>query len=143
MSATPLPQNAIYIFGNGNTSFEDFLRHYAEAIDRLLGAGEPQFILCDFRGIDTLAMEYLKTRSGNLRLLHVGERPRYLPDAFRTHVGEWQILGGYASDAQRDVAAIALCSHFLATDFNSDAQRKSGTQKNIERCLQLGKIQIL
>lgn len=87
-----------------------------------------------------MALEFLKTASAHVTLYHVGDRPRYLPDKFRTHVGEWQLVGGYKSDLERDHAAIDACTHFLAVDFNSDAQRKSGTQKNIDRCLVLGKL---
>jgi hypothetical protein len=133
----------IYLFGNGNTSWAQFQTIYVPAIESLLAEGEAYFMVCDFRGVDTLAMEFLKTQTPHVTVLHVGERARYLPDAFRTEVGQWQIVGGYASDAARDQAAIAQCSHFLAIDYNSDEKRKSGTQKNIERCLALGKLPIL
>jgi hypothetical protein len=42
----------------------------------------------------------------------------------------------------RDEAAIEACTHFLAHDINSDENRKSGTQRNIERCLELGKERV-
>jgi hypothetical protein len=79
----------------------------------------------------------------NVRVYHVGARPRYLPDKFRTQVGQWALLGGFADDAARDAAAIGACTHFLAHDINSDAARQSGTRRNIERCLELGKIRLV
>lgn len=133
----------LYIFGNGNLGLEQFLIQYCNPLRMLdfvsLGI---QFLLCDFRGVDTLMMEYLKTLTPDVSVYHVGEKPRYLPDRYKTQVSQWQQVGGFASDADRDAAAIAACSHFLAYDFNSDAERKSGTQRNIERCLELGKQRI-
>jgi hypothetical protein len=138
----------LYVFGNGNLSFQSFLELYAEPLDRLLHDRlqhdrELRVLVCDFRGVDTLVMEYLKCSTANVRVYHVGERPRYLPDAFRTQVSRWELVGGFSDDGARDAAAIVACTHFLAHDFNSDAKRKSGTLRNIERCLELGKTRLL
>ena len=97
------------------------------------------FLVGDFRGVDTLVMEYLKCRTSNVRVYHVGVQPRYLPDKFRTKVSQWELVGGFTSDEERDSAAIETCTHFLAYDANSNHARKSGTLRNIERCLELGK----
>jgi hypothetical protein len=132
----------LYVFGNGNLSFPAFLELYAEPLGRLLHDRELRVLVCDFRGADTLVMEYLKHATPNVRVYHVGARPRYLPDAFRTLVGQWELAGGFDGAAARDAAAIAACTHFLAHDFNSDATRKSGTLRNIERCLALGKTRL-
>ncbi len=101
-----------------------------------------EFIVCDFRGVDTLIMEYLKNESHNVSVLHIGEKPRYLPDKYRTKVNHWKIIGGFENDILRDKYAIENCTHFIATDFNSSEKRKSGTQKNIELCEALNKIKI-
>ncbi len=132
--------NVYYIFGNGNISWADFHTYYAAQLLALAADADNAFIVGDFRGVDTLALELLKTLTPRVSLYHVGERPRYKPDAFRTQVAQWTIVGGFASDAERDEAAIMACTHFLAIDFNSDAKRTSGTQKNIAHCLHLGKI---
>ena len=132
----------IYVFGNGNIAFSDFLSCYAAPLKNLFGNPEHHFIVCDFRGVDTLTMELLKSETGNASIYHMGTRPRYIPDRFQTKVSQWKFVGGFTSDMERDRAAIENCTHFLATDFNSDASRKSGTQKNIEKCLSLGKIKI-
>lgn len=132
----------LYVFGNGNLSFSSFLELYAEPLDRLKDDRDVRVIVCDFRGVDTLVMEYLKCSTANVHVYHVGERPRYLPDAFRTLVNQWQLVGGFDGDGARDASAIAACTHFLAYDFNSDAKRKSGTLRNIERCLELRKPRI-
>lgn len=136
----------IYIFGNGNLSFNDFLKYYVLPAEIYVGCVNCQdnveFILCDFRGVDTLMMEFLKTRTPHVTIYYSENTPRYLPDKFRTKVGEWKSMGGFDSDRSRDDAAIEACTHFLAHDFNSDSKRKSGTQRNIEKCLELGKTRI-
>jgi len=118
------------------------MQHYRQPVMDLLEKTDPHFVLCDFRGADVLTMELLKCVTPQVSVYHMGERPRYTPDPFRTRAGEWQFLGSYTSDKERDTAAINACTHFLAVDFNSDANRKSGTQKSIETCLKLGKIRL-
>ncbi len=133
----------VYIFGNGNISFDDFKKHYEESINRILESdNNAEFLLCDFRGTDTLAMELLKSKTSNVTVFHVGEKPRYFPDKFKTKTSEWKIIGRFESDEQRDAEVAKLCTHFLAKDFNSDEKRKSGTLKSIEYCLELGKIDL-
>lgn len=132
----------LYVFGNGNLSFSGFLKYYYEPLSRLEYGSDLHFIVCDFRGVDTMAMEYLKCSTPYVRVFHVGERPRYLPDKYGTMVNQWELVGGFRSDAERDASAMAACTHFLAFDFNSNAQRKSGTQRNIERCVELGKARV-
>lgn len=132
----------IYLFGNGNLSFTDFLQLYGEPIKQIGFGAEIHFTVGDFRGADTLAMEFLKCETPNVSVYHVGKNPRYLPDGFKTMVDKWNLVGGFSSDADRDNAAIENCTHFLAFDFNSDESRKSGTQKNIIKCLELKKIRL-
>lgn len=128
----------LYVFGNGNLGFDTFLARYVPGLERAL-ACDAAFLVCDFRGADTLTLEWLKDRTAAVTLLHVGERPRYRPDAWRTRVSEWTMQGGFASDAARDAAAIAACTAFLALDQNSDARRTSGTARIIEACLAAGR----
>ena len=131
----------IFIFGNGNLSFDDYLKYYKTPIFEILNKNNnTHFIVCDFRGVDTLTMELLKSLTPNVTVLHIGEKPRYLSDKFKTEVSKWNIKGGFINDAERDLFAINSCTHFLAFDFNSDEKRKSGTLKNIEICTTLNKL---
>lgn len=132
----------IYIFGNGNISFSDFKKNYEEIINLYLNKDDITFSLCDFKGVDTLTMELLKCVTSNVNIYHIADKPRYLPDKFKTKVSGWTVLGGFENDEQRDNEVIKNCTHFIATDFNSDFKRKSGTQKNIELCEKLGKIRL-
>lgn len=132
----------IFLFGNGNLSLDDFLRLYRAPLEATEGFAEASYLVCDFRGADTLAMEYLKHLTARVSVYHMGQRPRYLPDRFKTQVGGWSLVGGFASDAARDLAAMEACTHFLAHDFNTSPERKSGTLRNIQRCLQLGRVRL-
>ena len=132
----------LYLFGNGNLCFEDFLKHYYEVLQARVSEPGDAYIVCDFRGADTLVMEYLKHLSARVQVFHMGERPRYAPDKYRTKVSQWELVGGFASDAERDGAAIDACTHFMAHDTNSTAKRMSGTGRNIARCLELGKVRL-
>lgn len=133
----------IYVFGNGNISFSDFKMYYEQIMIRYVGNENVSFLVGDFRGVDTLTMELLKCDSANVTVYHVGDKPRYLPDKFKTKVNNWIILGEFQNDEERDLEAINQCTHFIAMDFNSDKKRKSGTQKNIEICEKLGKNRLL
>ncbi len=132
----------VYIFGNGNIKYSDFHKLYVRPIDRLLKDGNVEFIICDFRGLDTLVMEYLKSETKNVSVIHIGDKPRYIPDKFKTKVNEWQFIGDFKDDKSRDDYAIDKCTHFIAFDFNSNSKRVSGTLRNIEQCETLGKIKI-
>ena len=131
----------LYVFGNGNLPFERFIEDYLPSL-LALHPKKDRVLVGDFRGVDSLVMEVLKTRTSKVTVFHVGSRPRYLPDRYRTKVGAWEIRGGFDSDAARDAAAIAECTHFLGFDQNSNETRKSGTLKNIERCLELGRVRL-
>jgi len=132
----------IFIFGNGNLSFDDYLKYYKEPLLEIFKKNNPHFIVCDFRGTDTLTMELLKSLTPNVTILHIGDKPRYIVDKFKTEVSQWNIKGGFKDDLERDTYAINSCTHFIAFDFNSDEKRKSGTLKNIELCLIKNKIDL-
>jgi len=132
----------LYVFGNGNLAFSDFLSYYVPVLNLVLEIKDHQFLVCDFRGTDTLVMEFLKSRTQNVTVFHIGERPRYLPDRYRTDVSKWRLSSSFLSDRTRDDAAIAACDHFLAFDANSTEARVSGTAQNIARCLELGRVRL-
>lgn len=135
-------QLKIFVFGNGNLSFKNFFEYYQKPIDKILQKENPYFIICDYKGVDTLTMELLKCETPNVDILHMGESPRYSPDKYKTKVSQWRLVGGLQSDKERDIAAINMCTHFLAYDFNSNQNRKSGTLTGIETCLAQNKIDL-
>lgn len=133
----------IFIFGNGNLSFNDFIRHYVPVLENVYALLETEFILSDFRGTDTLAMEWLKSKTPNVTIFSVGDKAHYLPDQFNTFVPDWKLKNGFEHHTQRDTALVNACTHFLAIDFNSDQVRTSATNKSIRKCLQFNKIQLI
>ena len=133
----------IFIFGNGNISFDNFVEHYSNPLKPYLNNSDVEFVICDFRGTDTLTMELLKSISSNVTVCHIGEKPRYAPDKYKTKASQWTFKGGFISDEERDNYAIKYCTHFLAVDYNSNNKRVSGTEKNINKCLSMNKERLV
>lgn len=119
----------IYVSGNGNVTWENFHQFYIEPLKKL-NLSEYEFIIGDFSGTDTLMMEFLKDKSENVTILHVGKKPRYFANLFKTKAEEWKIIGGFTSDYERDQFGIEHCTHFLAADFNTDEKKKRDTKKH-------------
>lgn len=131
----------VFICGNGNITFEEFQEYYVNAINlTLTSLKNYSYILGDFRGVDTLVMEYLKDKTMQVEICHLFNKPRYFPDKFKTFVEDWKITGGFQTNAQRDRYMIEQCTHFIAIDKNTDQNRVSGTYKNIELCKKLCKM---
>ncbi len=124
-------------------SFDDFRGLYVLAIDSALERVATSWVVCDFRGVDTLTMEYLKTRTAAVSVFHVGAAPRYLPDRRHTHVDEWTIRGGFADDAARDQAALASATHFLAVDRFSTPKRPTATARLVDRAMAAGRVPLV
>jgi hypothetical protein len=125
----------IFITGHGNLSVSHFFDHYVPILEAHENA---HFHLCDFRGCDTLTMEFLKTLSTRVTIYHIGDFPRYKPDVWRTKVSSWTIKGGYTSDQDRDIAALSPCDHILALDLHSTPERLSGVGRNLKEAQQRG-----
>lgn len=68
----------IYVSGNGNVTWENFHQFYIEPLKKL-NLSEYEFIIGDFSGTDTLMMEFLKDKSENVTILHVGKNQDILP----------------------------------------------------------------
>jgi len=130
----------LYVFGPGRIGFEAFLELYLPPLQRL--EESDHVVVCDLGGTDTLAMEVLKDRTANVAVLHIGERPRYLPDRHKTKAAGWELVGGFADDNARDRAAVERCTHFLAHDLSPVPGRTSGTMRIMQLCHKLGKPRI-
>ena len=92
----------VYIFGNGNINYSDLEELYLKQIRQLVKKDNVEFMVCDFRGTDTLIMEFLKSESKNVTVLHIGDKPRYIPDKYKTKVSKWKICLLYTSPSPRD-----------------------------------------
>lgn len=132
----------IFICGNGNITFEEFEKYYINILKNI-DIENYSFILGDFRGTDTLTMEYLKDKTSDVEICHLFNKPRYTPDKFKTLVNNWEFKGGFKTNEERDYYMIRTCTYFIAYDKNTDENRTSGTFKNIELCKSSGKCQIV
>ena len=87
-------------------------------------------------------MEWLKCKSSNVSIYHLGHHPRYSPDLFKTCVSDWTFNGFFSTNLERDLAMVKDCTHFVGFDFNTDRNRVSGTYKSIQSCLKQKKIKL-
>ena len=129
----------LFLFGNGNISFNFFLEYYVPIINKAI-ENDLSFIVGDFRGSDVLIQEYLKDKTRKVEIYHCFDSPRYLADKFKTKVSSWMIKGGYATDLERDRAMINGCNFYFGVDLNSDHKRESGTLKNLKALSTTAKI---
>lgn len=119
-----------FISGHGNITFEEWLNQYKPSIDQAL-AEEASFIIGDFRGTDTLSMEYLKDKTASVTITHCFSNPRYKADTGGLLSNEWKYVGGFANDTERDT--------FMTENSDADiawirlGREKSGTAKNLKR----------
>ena len=132
----------IFIFGNGNISFERYLALYYPLIKKYIGNKKVEFVVCDYKGCDTLVIEHIKLHN-KVTIFHMLDKPRYKPDTYKTRCSNWNYIPGYETDEQRDFAACMYCTHFIAFDFNTSTNRVSATKRNILYCLELKKIRLL
>lgn len=119
-----------FISGHGSTSFEEWFLHYKPLIDKALFENS-EFILGDFRGTDVLTMEYLKDKTVNVTICHCFKKARYQVDTVGLFSADWQYVGGFQSDEERDA--------FMTQNSNDDiawvrsGKEESGTAKNLKR----------
>lgn len=119
-----------FISGHGNITFEEWLEYYKPLIDKALKENAC-FIIGDFRGADTLSMEYLKDKTALVTITHCFENPRYKVDVSGLLSNEWKYVGGFMNDTERDA--------FMTENSDTDiawiraGREKSGTAKNIKR----------
>lgn len=119
-----------FISGHGNVSFEEWLEYYKPQIDNAL-LENAKFIISDFRGADVISMEYLKNKTKQVTVYHCFEKPRYKVDVVDLQSKDWEYIGGYSSDSERD-KDMTNCS----TDdilWIKAGKEKSGTAKNLKR----------
>lgn len=119
-----------FISGHGNITFEEWLEHYKPLIDQALQE-EACFIIGDFRGVDTLSMEYLKDKTTSVTITHCFSSARYKVDIADLLSNGWQYVGGFANDIERDAYMTENSDIDIA--WIRVGREKSGTAKNIKR----------
>ena len=119
-----------FISGHGNLTFEEWLVFYKPLIDKALES-ESNFILGEFRGTDTLTMEYLKNKTTKVTVTHCFENPRYKVDTIGLASKKWIYIGNFQNDLERDTFMTENSDEDIA--WVREGRERSGTAKNINR----------
>ena len=127
-----------FISGHIDLSKNEFLMHYAAALEAAVGCPESTFVVGDADGADTYAQRFLAQRipRGNIIVYHMHEKPRNNPCHLPTR-------GGFRNHEAKD-AAMTLASDSDILWFRSEEEQKllygacyrkrtSGTEKNYIR----------
>lgn len=117
-----------YVSGHLDLTEEEFHAHYVPQIDEACAAG-CRFVVGDARGADLLFQRHAHARGLVVTVFHMFERPRH-------HVGDFALVGGFASDTERDEAMTAASSRDIA--WVRPGRERSGTAKNLLRRAQRG-----
>lgn len=116
-----------FISGHGDVTEAEFALHYKEKIDKAILKGH-SFVIGDFRGLDSIAQEYLsfvlgKDAPNRVTVYHMHKAPR-VNNGFPTK-------GGFKSDEERDAAMTEASNKDIA--WVRKGKHKSGTKANILR----------
>lgn len=116
-----------YISGHLKISKEEFAEHYVPKIDEAIKRGD-NFIVCDARGVDTMAQTYLRDKLGEksprVMVYHMMQAPR-------NFVGGNKTVGGFKTDTERDAACTYASDYDIA--WVRPGRTGSGTEKNLYR----------
>lgn len=113
----------IFISGHLDLTIDEFNLHYAPLIEKEWEAGS-SFVVGDARGADVMAQERLGSLGAQVTIYHMFASPRNNPCGF-------PIVGGFVSDADRDIAMINASDRTLA--WVRPGREKSGTAQNLRR----------
>lgn len=111
-----------FISGHLSLTEEEFEKHYRSLIDAALSHGE-SFVVGDARGADTMAQNYLKSKTRLVTVYHMFTDPR-------NNAG-FKTIGGFESDAKRDEQMTKNSDQDIA--WVRPGREQSGTQKNLYR----------
>src|ERR1044071_6804611 len=99
-----------YISGHLKITKEEFAEHYSGPINLAI-LNNDTFIVCDAKGVDAMAQEYLLRVMGEegksrVTVYHMLDKPR-------NNVG-FKTVGGYKTDAERDAACTYSSDYDIA-----------------------------
>ena len=117
-------EKRIFVSGHLDLTESEFDEHY---VPRLRGAFAEQALIVvgDARGADAMTQALCRDVGyRNVLVYHMLERPR-------TNLGNHTVIGGFRSDAERDVAMTQASDEDIA--WVRTGREKSGTAKNLAR----------
>lgn len=112
-----------FVSGHLDLSDDEFDLHYAPQVAAAHARG-CRFIVGDARGADLLFQRHAHALGLTVTVFHMFERPRH-------NVGEFPLVGGFPSDAERDAAMTAASTLDIA--WVRPGRERSGTAKNLLR----------
>ncbi len=115
-----------FISGHLDLTPGEFDTHYRTKIDNAIELNQ-SFVVGDARGADTLAQEYLFTRTKAVVVYHMFATPRH-------NIG-FPTRGGFQTDNQRDEQMTRDSHQDIA--WVRPGREKSGTQANLNRRMKL------
>lgn len=123
-------QNTYFISGHGDITDSEFELNYEPAINWALHENEnAKFIVGDYKGVDTMAQDYLMDvimlDPSRVTVYHMFDAPRYKNESIT------KTVGGFKTDEERDTAMTNASTKDIA--FVRDITRLSGTAQNILR----------
>ena len=111
-----------FISGHLDLTQAEFDEHYRHQIDNALKKNQ-SFVVGDAKGADTLAQQYLFSKTKAVVVYHMFESPR-------NNAG-FPTRGEFQSDAERDEQMTRDSHKDIA--WVKPGRKKSGTQKNLDR----------
>ena len=117
-------QSAVaFVSGHLDLTEEEFARHYVPRIADAQSRG-CRFVVGDARGADLLFQRHAHAHGLAVTVFHMFERPRH-------NAGDFPVVGGFASDDERDAAMTSASSFDIA--WVRPGRERSGTAKNLRR----------
>jgi hypothetical protein len=113
-----------FVSGHLDLSMDEFREHYAPQLDVAI-VDDAAFVVGDAKGCDFMAQLYLwDARALRVQVFHMLAAPR-------NNVGHFPMVGGFASDADRDAAMTAASDADIA--WVRPGRESSGTATNLAR----------
>ena len=131
-----------FISGHLDLTPIEFIHHYVKRIDAAV-AEKAEFIVCDARGCDLMAQQYLAGLGCRATIFHMLKEPRNNVHPVKQslmesilHDGGWRgppfaTWGGFKSDEDRDAACTESSTHDIA--WVRPGRENSGTARNLAR----------
>lgn len=116
-------EKVVFIFGHGDVTEKEFEKYYKFKIDKAVSLNY-SFLICDYKGADTLAQDYLKNYN-KVTVFHMFENPRYKANI------SWKTIGGFQTDLERDSYGTFNSNYDIY--FVRKGREKSGTMNNVKR----------
>lgn len=115
-----------FVCGHLDVTEEEFAKHYEPRLNAAVAEGA-SFVVGDARGCDTMVQAFLRgvqVGRDRVRVFHMLTAPRF-------NVGDFPVVGGFASDSARDAAMTEASTADIA--WVRPGREKSGTARNLAR----------